>query len=65
MDIVEIIKQGKSYLNVHTVNYPAGEINGHFGLAEGTATFTPPPPPPAWTLDHKNTNAAAHIVAAM
>jgi uncharacterized protein (DUF1800 family) len=61
-DIVEIIKQGKSYLNVHTVNYPAGEINGHFGLAEGTATFTPPPAPPAWTLDHANPNAAARFL---
>jgi len=61
-DIVEIIKQGKSYINVHTVNYPAGEINGHFGLAVGTASFTPPPPPPVWVKDHSNSNAAARFL---
>jgi hypothetical protein len=61
-DIVEIIKQGKSYINVHTVNYPAGEINGHFGLAAGTASFTPPPPPPAWVKDHSSSNAAARFL---
>jgi hypothetical protein len=61
-DIVEIIKQGKSYINVHTVNYPAGEINGHFGLAAGTASFTPPPPPPLWVKDHASSNAAARFL---
>jgi hypothetical protein len=61
-DIVELIKEGKSYLNVHTVNYPSGEINGHFGLAAGTPTFTPPPPAPTWTDDHSNSNAAARFL---
>jgi hypothetical protein len=61
-DIVEIIKQGKSYINIHSVNYPAGEINGHFGLAAGTARFTPPPPPLAWVKDHANSNAAARFL---
>ncbi|HEX4263551.1 MAG TPA: DUF1800 family protein [Verrucomicrobiae bacterium] len=62
-DLVEIVKEGKAYLNVHTVNYPGGEINGHFALAAGTPTFTPPPPPPTWTDDHANTNAAARFLA--
>jgi hypothetical protein len=61
-DIVELIKQGKSYLNVHSANYPAGEINGHFSLAAGTTRFTPPPLPPAWTDDHSSTNAAARFL---
>ncbi len=61
-DIVEIIKQGKSYINIHSATYPAGEINGHFGLADGTASFTPPPAPPAWVKDHSNTNAAARFL---
>lgn len=61
-DIVEIIREGKAYLNVHTVNFPAGEINGHFTLANGSQTFTPPPAPPAWTDDHTSTNAAVRFL---
>jgi hypothetical protein len=61
-DIVEAIKEGKSYLNVHTVNYPAGEINGHFVATDGAQSFTPPPPPPAWADDHATTNGAARFL---
>ena len=57
--MVEIIRQGKAYLNIHSVDYPAGEINGHFTFAEGSQTFTPPPPPQTWTDDHSNSNATA------
>ena len=61
-DIQEIIKEGKAYINIHSVNYPSGEINGHFSPANGTQTFTAPPAPPAWTDDHANTNAAARFL---
>jgi uncharacterized protein (DUF1800 family) len=61
-DIVELIREGKAYLNVHTVNYPAGEINGHFTAANGTPSFTPPPAPPAWEDDHTNAAAAARFL---
>ena len=61
-DLVEIIKEGKAYLNVHTVNYPGGEIAGHFTLANGSATFTPPPAPPAWVDDHANSNSVARFL---
>ena len=61
-DIREIIKTGKTYINIHTVNYPNGEINGHFTPANGSQTFTPPPAQPAWTDDHANTNAAARFL---
>ena len=61
-DIRELIKQGKSYINIHSTDYPAGEINGHFGLANGTATFTPPPPAPPWAKDHASPNAAARFL---
>jgi hypothetical protein len=27
-DIVEAVKAGNAYVNVHTVTYPAGEIRG-------------------------------------
>jgi uncharacterized protein (DUF1800 family) len=61
-DLVEIIKEGKSYLNVHTVNYPGGEIAGHFTLANGSSTFTQPPAPPAWLDDHANSNSVARFL---
>jgi len=61
-DIGEIIKEGKAYINVHTENFPGGEINGHFTAANGSQTFDPPPAPPAWTDDHANTNAAARFL---
>ena len=61
-DIVELIKQGRAYINLHTVNNPGGEINGHFTLASGTQVFTPPPAPPAWTDDHASSNAAARFL---
>ena len=61
-DIQEIIREGNAYINIHSVNYPNGEISGHFTLANGTQTFTPPPPPPSWNDDHANTNAAARFL---
>jgi hypothetical protein len=61
-DIVEIIKEGKSYINIHTVNYPGGEINGHFSATAGAPTFTPPPPAPAWADDHSNSNAVSRFL---
>lgn len=44
---VSYIKQGRTYINVHTAAYPNGEIRGQFQLASGSQTFTPPPAPPA------------------
>ena len=61
-DILEIIAEGKSYINIHTANYPNGEINGHFSLAVGAQYFVPPPAPPAWTDDHTDPNAAARFL---
>ena len=61
-DLLEIVREGKSYINIHSVNYPAGEISGHFTLANGTQTFTPPPAPPAWTDDHTDPNAASRFL---
>ena len=49
--VVELIKQGKAYINLHTAAYPNGEIRGNFTLANGSKTFSPPPPPPACTDD--------------
>ena len=57
-DIRELIKQGKSYINLHTGLNPGGEIRGNYTPANGSRTFTPPPAPPTWTTDH-TTNAGA------
>lgn len=61
-DIREIIRSGKTYINLHTAAYPAGEIKGNFTLAEGSQTFTPPPAPPAWADDHGSPSAAARFL---
>ncbi|MEO6742189.1 MAG: DUF1800 family protein [Chthoniobacteraceae bacterium] len=50
-DIVEIIKEGKAYINLHTALYPNGEIRGNYTLAIGSRTFTPPPLAQSWTDD--------------
>lgn len=57
-DIRELIKQGKSYINLHTAAYVNGEIRGNYTLANGSRTFTPPPAPPTWA-DDSNTDAGA------
>jgi uncharacterized protein (DUF1800 family) len=62
-DIREIIKQGKTYINLHTALYPNGEIRGNYTLAKGSRTFTPPPAPPAWTDDHATPEGAARFLA--
>ncbi len=45
--IVEAIKAGRTYLNIDSTKYAAGEIRGQYTFATGSQTFTPPPPPPA------------------
>ncbi len=48
-NIADIISTGQAYINIHTQNYPSGEIKGFFQLAVGSQFFTPPPAAPAWT----------------
>ncbi|MEO6754712.1 MAG: DUF1800 family protein [Chthoniobacteraceae bacterium] len=62
-DIIEIIKEGKAYINLHTTDYPNGEIRGNYTLAGGTRTFTAPPPPPSLTDDSDTTAGAARFLA--
>ena len=38
-DIVNAIKSGRTYVNIHTSTYPNGEIRGQFGLSVGTEQF--------------------------
>jgi uncharacterized protein (DUF1800 family) len=48
-DVVTVIREGRAYINVHTVSYPAGEIRGNFKLVFGSQT--PPVPIPALAYD--------------
>ncbi|HBL26418.1 MAG TPA: hypothetical protein DD490_06250 [Acidobacteria bacterium] len=45
--ILDALRAGQCYLNLHSVTYPNGEIKGYFRIANGSITFTPPPAPPA------------------
>ena len=54
---------GKLYLNLHTVQYPSGEIKGFFQLATGSQTFTPPPPPPPLPPPPPTARDAARFLA--
>ena len=62
-DILEILREGKAYINLHTAAYPAGEIRGNYTLAQGTRTFSPPPAPLAWTDDSATNNGASRFLA--
>lgn len=61
-DIRELIKQGKSYINLHTVLNAGGEIRGNYTPANGSRTFTVPPSPPSWTSDHNTDSGAARFL---
>lgn len=61
-DIVNAIKTGRTYINLHTAAYPNGEIRGQYGLSSGSGNFVPPPDPPPWTDDHADANAAARFL---
>lgn len=61
-DVLEILNESKAYITILTVNYPNGELIGHFSRAEGSPTFTPPAPAPTWTDDSADPNAAARFL---
>ncbi len=45
--IVQALRAGRLYINIHSSRYPNGEIRGHYRLAAGSQVFVPPPPPPS------------------
>ena len=61
-DIVKLIENGDCYINIHTANYPAGEIRGYFRLAAGSQSFTAPPAPPAFSNDSTDAAAASRFL---
>lgn len=62
-EIVNAIKAGKAYVNLHTSMYLDGEIRGNFTYANGSRTFTVPPDPLSWTDDSLDDAAAARFLA--
>ncbi|HEV2455019.1 MAG TPA: DUF1800 family protein, partial [Verrucomicrobiae bacterium] len=61
-DILQIISEGKAAIVIESSAFANGEIGGHFTLANGSETFTPPPAPPSWTDDSSDPNAAARFL---
>ena len=46
-DQLAAVKAGRTYVNIHSSKYPAGEIRGNFLATAGSQNFTPPANPPA------------------
>ncbi|MGK0184790.1 MAG: hypothetical protein ACI9R3_000564 [Verrucomicrobiales bacterium] len=44
--IVDALTTGRFYVNVHSSNYPAGEIRGDYVRSDGSDVFVPPADPP-------------------
>ncbi len=61
-DILEIIAEGKASIKIETSFAAGGELGGHFTLANGSQTFTPPPAPPAWADDSTDPNGAVRFL---
>ncbi len=61
-DIVNVILQGKAYINIHSVTYPAGEIRGNFGLVEGSQSAPVPVADPGYADDHGTSAGAARFL---
>jgi len=61
-DILEILNEGKASIKIETSFAAGGEIGGHFTLANGSQTFTPPPAPPAWADDSADANGAVRFL---
>jgi uncharacterized protein (DUF1800 family) len=61
-DILEIISEGKAAIVIESTAFANGEIGGHFTLANGSQTFTPPPAPPTWADDSADANSAARFL---
>lgn len=60
--IVAALKTGRLYVNIHSSRYPGGEIRGHFRLANGSQTFTPPAAPPPLPTGSPTARDAARLL---
>ncbi len=63
--IVDAIKNGRTYINIHTSRYPNGEIRSHFRRVNGSTTFTPPASnPPLSTIPRDDNDVARFLTQA-
>lgn len=62
-DIIAAIKSGRTYFNIHTSNYPKGEISGSFNLSTGGVTAPAPTPPPPLASGNPSAADAARFLA--
>ena len=60
--LVQHLKDGEIYLNIHTANFTGGEIKGFFRLQAASQSFTAPPPAPTWSANHADANAASRFL---
>lgn len=44
--VLDALHNSRFYINVHTENFPSGEIRGDFHRTNGSFTLVPPPTPP-------------------
>jgi uncharacterized protein (DUF1800 family) len=62
-DILNMIRAGQTYVNIHTAMYPTGEIKGFFNLSTGAQTAPVPSPPPALPAGTPTTAAAGRFLS--
>ena len=52
-----------AYFNIHSVNYPSGEIKGYLKRLDGSQTFNPPAAAPNWASETGTANTDAVAAA--
>jgi uncharacterized protein (DUF1800 family) len=62
-DILNLIKGGQAYINLHTAMFPSGEIKGFFNLSTGGTSAPIPTPPPALPGGSPTTAAAGRFLS--
>ncbi len=64
-DIVNAVKNGRTYINIHSSRYPTGEIRSHYRRVNGSTTFTPPANnPPLSTIPRDDNDVARFLTQA-
>jgi len=61
-DLVQHLKDGHFYFNVHSLVNPGGEIKGYFKLQAASQVFVPPPAEAPPADDHADPKAAARFL---